>query len=83
MLPNFVRNVGLCEDGTNYILYRKKIITLINMNTDKIFARGGQPYEAPSVTPLDILSEGLLCQSGLDRADNGYQFGDDFDLGEI
>jgi hypothetical protein len=34
------------------------------MNTDKIFARGGQPYEAPSVTPLDILSEGLLCQSG-------------------
>lgn len=61
----------------------EKIITLINMNTDKIFARGGQPYEAPSVTPLDILSEGLLCQSGLDRADNGYQFGDDFDLGEI
>ena len=33
------------------------------MNTDKIFVRGGQPYEAPSVTPLDILSEGLLCQS--------------------
>ena len=61
----------------------EKIITLINMNTDKIFVRGGQPYEAPSVTPLDILSEGLLCQSGLDRADNGYQFGDDFDLGEI
>lgn len=69
MLPNFVRNVGLCEDDTNYILYRKKIITLINMNTDKIFVRGGQPYEAPSVTPLDILSEGLLCQS----------FGDNFD----
>lgn len=64
MLPNFVRNVGLCEDGTNYILYRKIIITKTNMNTDKIFVRGGQPYEAPSVTPLDILSEGLLCQSG-------------------
>lgn len=63
MLPNFVRNVGLCEDGTNYILYRKIIITKTNMNTDKIFVRGGQPYEAPSVTPLDILSEGLLCQS--------------------
>ena len=63
MLPNFVRNVGLCEDDTNYILNRKKIITLINMNTDKIFARGGQPYEAPSVTPLDILSEGVLCGS--------------------
>ncbi len=69
MLPNFVRNVGLCEDGTNYILYRKIIITKTNMNTDKIFVRGGQPYEAPSVTPLDILSEGLLCQS----------FGDNFD----
>ena len=69
MLPNFVRNVGLCEDDTNYILYRKKFITLINMNTDKIFVRGGQPYEAPSVTPLDILSEGLLCQS----------FGENFD----
>ena len=34
------------------------------MNTDKIFARERQSYEAPSVTPLDILSEGLLCQSG-------------------
>lgn len=65
MLPNFVRNVGLCEDGTNYILHRKIIITKTNMNTDKIFVRGGQPYEAPSVTPLDILSEGLLCQSGM------------------
>ena len=42
----------------------EKIITLFYMNTDKIFVRGGQPYEAPSVTPLDIISEGLLCQSG-------------------
>ena len=40
------------------------------------------PYEAPSVTSLDILSEGLLCQSGFnDRADNDYD--PSFDLGEI
>lgn len=39
------------------------------------------PYEAPSVTSLDILSEGLLCQSGFDRADNGYD--NEFELGEI
>lgn len=52
------------------------------MKTDKNLNWGGQPYEAPSVTSLDILSEGLLCQSGMyDRADNGYD--DDFDLGEI
>lgn len=69
MLCSFVGIALLCEDDTNYILYRKIIITKTNMNTDKIFVRGGQPYEAPSVTPLDILSEGLLCQS----------FGDNFD----
>ena len=34
------------------------------MNTDKIFAKVEPSYEAPSVTSLDILSEGLLCQSG-------------------
>lgn len=33
------------------------------MRTDKILICG-QPYEAPTVTSLDILSEGLLCQSG-------------------
>ena len=54
------------------------------MRTDKNLTWGGQPYEAPTVTSLDILSEGLLCQSGMyDRADNGYGYGDDFDLGEI
>ena len=58
-----------CAKMTQITSCIEKIITLINMNTDKIFARGGQPYEAPSVTPLDILSEGLLCQS----------FGDNFD----
>ena len=34
------------------------------MKTDKIFNPEGLSYEAPSVTSLDILSEGLLCQSG-------------------
>ena len=33
------------------------------MRTDKNLICG-QPYEAPTVTSLDILSEGLLCQSG-------------------
>ena len=42
----------------------EKIITNTNMNTDKIFAKVEPSYEAPSVTSLDILSEGLLCQSG-------------------
>lgn len=80
MLPNFVRNVGLCEDGTNYILYRKIIITKTNMNTDKIFVRGGQPYEAPSVTPLDIISEGVLC--GSFRA-NEIDDAEEFDWGTL
>ena len=53
----------VCVKMAQIISCIEKIITLINMNTDKIFARGGQPYEAPSVTPLDIISEGLLCQS--------------------
>ena len=40
------------------------IITHTNMKTDKILNLEGLSYEAPSVTSLDILSEGLLCQSG-------------------
>ena len=55
----------------------EKIITLINMNTDKIFVRGGQPYEAPSVTPLDILSEGLLCQSFGDANQAGKELNEE------
>lgn len=50
------------------------------MNTDKIFARGGQPYEAPSVTPLDILSEGVLC--GSFRA-NEIDDAEEFDWGTL
>ena len=43
------------------------------------------PYEAPSVTSLDILSEGLLCQSGFNYTEGGagkYEDGDIFDNGE-
>ena len=55
------------------------------MNTDKIFVRGGQPYEAPSVTPLDILSEGLLCQSFRDNFDenNNTEKFNPFDFEEL
>lgn len=28
------------------------------------FTRGGQTYQTPSVNVLDVLSEGVLCQSG-------------------
>ena len=59
----------VCAKMTQITSCIEKIITLFYMNTDKIFVRGGQPYEAPSVTPLDIISEGLLCQS----------FGENFD----
>ena len=41
----------------------EKIITLINMNTNKIFTKVEPSYEAPAVTPLDIISEGVLCGS--------------------
>ena len=37
-------------------------------------------YETPSVTTLEVLSEGVLCGS-YDSADNGYN--PDNDLGEI
>lgn len=37
-------------------------------------------YETPSVTTLEVLSEGVLCGS-YDRADAGYNY--DNDLGEI
>ena len=34
------------------------------MKNNKITNLEGLSYETPSVTSLDILSEGLLCQSG-------------------
>lgn len=72
---------SLCILASSEIPRKASTITKFNMRTDKILICG-QPYEAPTVTSLDILSEGLLCQSGInDRADNGYD--DSFDLGEI
>lgn len=39
-----------------------------------------ETYETPTITTLNILSEGVLCGS-FDSADNGYD--PDNDLGEI
>lgn len=57
---------------------RKSNIKVMRIND--LMNRKGLPYEAPSITLLDIMSEGMLCQS-LDRPDNGYD--NDYDLGEI
>lgn len=83
-LQHVVYLCSLCISALSEIPGKASTITQFNMRTDKNLTWGGQPYEAPTVTSLDILSEGLLCQSGMyDRADNGYGYGDDFDLGEI
>ena len=50
------------------------------MNTDKIFTKVEPSYEAPSVTPLDILSEGVLC--GSFRA-NEIDDAEEFDWGTL
>ena len=34
------------------------------MTFNKNNTRGGQTYETPSVTTLEVLSEGVLCASG-------------------
>lgn len=49
------------------------------MRTDKNLICG-QPYEAPTVTSLDILSEGLLC--GSFRA-NEIEDATEFEWGEL
>ncbi|MBO5943173.1 MAG: hypothetical protein J6Q63_07800 [Bacteroidales bacterium] len=50
------------------------------MTFNKNNTRGVQTYETPSVTTLEVLSEGVLCGS----YDNpGYGYDDDNDLGEI
>lgn len=57
---------------------------LLNISTmalnKKITWGGVSSYEAPLVKTLDIMSEGVLCQS-LDRADSAYDY--ENDLGEI
>ena len=50
------------------------------MRTDKNLTWGGQPYEAPTVTSLDILSEGLLCQSGMFKLDEWENDGESLDF---
>ena len=52
------------------------------MNFNKTNTRGGQTYETPSVTPLEVLSEGVLCGSG-DFDTPGYGYDNENDLGEI
>ena len=49
------------------------------MRTDKILICG-QPYEAPTVTSLNILSEGLLCQSGMFKLDEWENDGESLDF---
>lgn len=49
------------------------------MRTDKNLICG-QPYEAPTVTSLDILSEGLLCQSGMFKLDEWENDGESLDF---
>jgi hypothetical protein len=41
----------------------------------------GAWYIAPEIKAIEMKSEGLLCVSGFDVADDGYNPG--FDLGEI
>ena len=53
----------VCAKMTQITSCIEKIITLFYMNTNKIFTKVEPYYEAPAVTPLDIISEGLLCQS--------------------
>ena len=45
------------------------------MTFNKNNTRGVQTYETPSVTTLEVLSEGVLCGS-YDRADSGYEYND-------
>lgn len=52
------------------------------MNFNKTNTRGGQTYETPSVTTLEVLSEGVLCGSG-DFDTPGYGYDNENDLGEI
>lgn len=50
------------------------------MTFNKNNTRGGQTYETPSVTTLEVLSEGVLCGS-YDSPSYGYD--DENNLGEI
>lgn len=45
------------------------------MNFNKTNTRGGQTYETPSVTTLEVLSEGVLCGSFGDPGAPGRDLG--------
>ena len=50
------------------------------MNQNKTFEMAGATYETPTITTLEVLTEGVLCGS----YDNpGYGYDDENDLGEI
>lgn len=57
----------------------KQIQTIMNTN-NKNNVWAVETYETPTITTLNIQSEGVLCGS-YDSADNGYD--PDNDLGEI
>lgn len=69
-LQHVVYLCSLCISALYEIPGKASTITQFNMRTDKNLTWGGQPYEAPTVTSLDILSEGLLCQSGMFKLDD-------------
>lgn len=69
----------LCISALSEIPGKASTITQFNMRTDKNLICG-QPYEAPTVTSLDILSEGLLC--GSFRA-NEIEDATEFEWGEL
>ena len=44
------------------------------MNQNKTFDMGGATYETPTITTLEVLSEGVLCMSSHDNTiDNAYE----------
>lgn len=56
-------------------LNKNKIMTFNNKTMQEV-----SPYETPTVTTLEVLSEGVLCGS---FDDPSYGYDDDNDLGEI
>ena len=44
------------------------------MNLNKTFEMAGATYETPTITTLEVLSEGVLCMSSHDNTiDNAYE----------
>jgi hypothetical protein len=67
-----VNKMYLCE----FAKFPTKNIKNYNfMNQNKTFEMAGATYETPTITTLEVLSEGVLCGS-FDRADSGYGYND-------